>query len=103
VTASAVVQLVLYSLVLVAWARPLGAYMARVSEGEALVLRRIVGPAERLAYRPFNTAVSFATNTDWQSYAGEATLSYLTQMLGLAARRAPSCRPWSSTRSSSSS
>ncbi len=32
----------------------------------------------------FNTALSFATNTDWQGYAGESTMSYLTQMLGLA-------------------
>jgi potassium-transporting ATPase potassium-binding subunit len=32
----------------------------------------------------FNTAVSFMTNTNWQSYAGETTMSYLTQMLGLA-------------------
>jgi K+-transporting ATPase ATPase A chain len=32
----------------------------------------------------FNTAVSFASNTNWQSYGGEATMSYLTQMLGLA-------------------
>ncbi len=32
----------------------------------------------------FNTAVSFATNTNWQGYGGEATMSYLTQMLGLA-------------------
>lgn len=32
----------------------------------------------------FNTAVSFATNTNWQAYSGESTLSYLTQMLGLA-------------------
>jgi len=32
----------------------------------------------------FNTAVSFATNTNWQGYAGEATMSYLTQMLALA-------------------
>lgn len=32
----------------------------------------------------FNTAISFTTNTNWQSYAGETTLSYLTQMLGLA-------------------
>jgi K+-transporting ATPase ATPase A chain len=32
----------------------------------------------------FNTAASFATNTNWQGYAGEATMSYLTQMLGLA-------------------
>lgn len=32
----------------------------------------------------FNTAASFATNTNWQGYAGEATMSYLTQMLALA-------------------
>ncbi|WNG53657.1 potassium-transporting ATPase subunit KdpA [Archangium gephyra] len=32
----------------------------------------------------FNTAASFTTNTNWQSYAGESTLSYLTQMVGLA-------------------
>jgi potassium-transporting ATPase potassium-binding subunit len=31
----------------------------------------------------FNTAVSFATNTNWQSYGGETTLSYLVQMVGL--------------------
>lgn len=31
----------------------------------------------------YNTAMSFTTNTNWQSYAGETTLSYLTQMLGL--------------------
>ncbi|MEN6523354.1 MAG: potassium-transporting ATPase subunit KdpA, partial [Anaerolineaceae bacterium] len=31
----------------------------------------------------FNTAVSFATNTNWQNYGGESTLSYLSQMLGL--------------------
>jgi len=31
----------------------------------------------------FNTAASFATNTNWQAYAGEATMSYLTQMAGL--------------------
>jgi K+-transporting ATPase ATPase A chain len=32
----------------------------------------------------FNTAVSFATNTNWQNYAGESTLSYFSQMVGLA-------------------
>jgi potassium-transporting ATPase potassium-binding subunit len=32
----------------------------------------------------FNTAVSFTTNTNWQSYGGESTMSYLSQMLGLA-------------------
>jgi K+-transporting ATPase ATPase A chain len=31
----------------------------------------------------FNTAVSFATNTNWQGYGGESTMSYATQMLGL--------------------
>lgn len=31
----------------------------------------------------FNTAASFATNTNWQAYGGENTLSYLTQMMGL--------------------
>jgi K+-transporting ATPase ATPase A chain len=31
----------------------------------------------------FNTAMSFITNTNWQSYAGETTLSYFTQMIGL--------------------
>ena len=31
----------------------------------------------------FNTAVSFATNTNWQGYGGETTMSYLTQMVGL--------------------
>ena len=38
------------------------------------------GTSEHLA---FNTAVSFTTNTNWQSYAGESTLSNLSQMLGL--------------------
>src|SRR5246127_3623137 len=31
----------------------------------------------------FNTAASFATNTNWQGYGGESTMSYLTQMLAL--------------------
>src|SRR5215813_4700961 len=43
-------------------------------------------PAEQGAVAPdlaFNTAVSFITNTNWQNYGGESTLSYLAQMLGL--------------------
>src|SRR6185312_6494396 len=32
----------------------------------------------------FNTAASFTTNTNWQAYGGESTMSYLTQMAGLA-------------------
>jgi K+-transporting ATPase ATPase A chain len=43
-------------------------------------------PAGQSAVAPdlaFNTSVSFLTNTNWQNYGGESTMSYLTQMLGL--------------------
>jgi potassium-transporting ATPase potassium-binding subunit len=43
-------------------------------------------PADQAAVAPdlsFNTAISFITNTNWQNYGGESTLSYLVQMLGL--------------------
>src|SRR5665213_1437829 len=43
-------------------------------------------PAGQSAVAPdlsFNTAISFITNTNWQNYGGEGTMSYLTQMLGL--------------------
>ena len=36
------------------------------------------------AYLAFNTAASFTTNTNWQAYGGESTMSYFTQMAGLA-------------------
>ena len=45
-----------------------------------------LNPAGQTAVAPdlaFNTAASFVTNTNWQSYGGETTLSYLSQMLGL--------------------
>jgi len=45
-----------------------------------------LNPASLAAVTPdlsFNTAVSFVTNTNWQSYGGETTMSYLTQMAGL--------------------
>jgi K+-transporting ATPase ATPase A chain len=130
-------QLILYFVVLIALVKPLGAFMARVYEGQSTWLDRVVGPIERLIYRlsgvnpqaemnwktyalamllfnlfgliavyllqrvqgvlplnpqglgavspdsSFNTAVSFATNTNWQGYGGETTMSYLTQMLGM--------------------
>ncbi len=136
-TGNGVLQLVVYVVVLLALAKPLGAYMARVYEGRPLALHRLLGWLERLIYklsgvRPgnemgwktyavtmlifnlagvlvvyalqrlqgllplnpqqlgavspdssFNTAVSFATNTNWQGYGGETTMSYLTQMVGL--------------------
>lgn len=40
-----------------------------------------LGPVE--PFLAFNTATSFMTNTNWQAYGGETTMSYLTQMLGL--------------------
>ena len=136
-TPNGIFQLALYVVVLIALARPLGAYMARVYEGRPFGLDRALGWLERLIYRAagvhpdqemgwktyaaamlvfnlagllavyglqrlqgilplnpqglgavstdssFNTAVSFATNTNWQGYGGETTMSDLTQMLGL--------------------
>lgn len=43
--------------------------------------QEFAAPSEHLS---FNTAVSFVTNTNWQSYGGEATMSYFTQMAALA-------------------
>jgi K+-transporting ATPase ATPase A chain len=136
-TANGIFQVVFYVVVLLALAKPLGAYMARVWEGRRVALERVLGWLERLIYRAggirageetgwktyaaamlafnllgllavyliqrlqaglplnpqamsavspdssFNTAVSFATNTNWQGYGGESTMSYLTQMLAL--------------------
>src|SRR4029079_10344201 len=45
-----------------------------------------LNPAEQSAVAPdlaFNTAVSFASNTNWQNYGGESTMGYLTQMMAL--------------------
>ena len=134
-------QILAFCVLLVASVKPLGAYMARVYEGEPVLLDRALGWLERMIYRlgglpsssevremrwttyagamllfngagilavyaierlqgflplnpqgfgaptpdlSWNTAVSFATNTNWQSYGGETTMSYFTQMLGLA-------------------
>ena len=130
-------QLIFYMLVLIALAKPIGLYMARVYQGERTFLDPIMRPLEKLIYRlrgvhsdeemnwkvyalamllfnglglfvvyalqrvqgflplnpqgfgavspdsAWNTAVSFATNTNWQGYGGETTMSYLTQMLGM--------------------
>ncbi|MGA3047420.1 MAG: potassium-transporting ATPase subunit KdpA [Terracidiphilus sp.] len=131
-------QFAIYSLVLLATVRPVGAYMARVLEGERTWLDPLLRPIERLIYKlsgvnateemnwreyafailgfsavsllvtygierlqnllpwnpqglpavgpdlAWNTAASFTTNTNWQSYVPETTMSYLTQMAGLA-------------------
>jgi K+-transporting ATPase ATPase A chain len=131
-------QILLSFLVLLLLVRLLGAYMARVYQGERTLLTPVLEPVESLIHRAlgirsdeemdwktyalavlgfsflgfavvfllqrmqgflplnpqgfgavpsdlaFNAAASFTSNTNWQSYSGETTLSYLTQMLGLA-------------------
>ena len=131
------VQIVLYVVILIALAKPLGSFMARVFNGERNFLSPILAPVERLTYRllgtrpdeemnwkkyavavlllallgvvtlyliellqgvlpfnpqhlpgvspalAFNTSISFNTNTNWQNYGGETTMTYFTQMVGL--------------------
>ena len=55
--------------------------LQRVQGGLPLNPTDVAAVPEPLA---FNTAVSFVTNTNWQNYAGEITMSHLTQMAGLA-------------------
>jgi K+-transporting ATPase ATPase A chain len=134
-------QLLVYALILVALAYPLGLYMARVYSEERFAARRWLGRVERGFYRlvrtdpkreqdwksygktvlvfsllfsallyalqrmqahlflnpdhmkavpphiALNTTASFVTNTNWQYYGGESTMSYLTQMAGLAVQQ----------------
>lgn len=130
-------QLIFYFGILLLLTKPIGAYIAKVYQGERVFLDPVLGPVERFLYRlsgidprsemtwktyavamlvfnvsgllfvyllqrlqgilplnpqgfgavspdsAWNTAVSFATNTNWQGYGGETTMSYLTQMLGM--------------------
>jgi potassium-transporting ATPase potassium-binding subunit len=55
--------------------------LQRVQGGLPVNPTDVPGVPEPLA---FNTAVSFVTNTNWQNYAGETTMSHMTQMMGLA-------------------
>ena len=53
---------------------------------DVLPYQSLFNPAGQSAVAPdlsFNTAISFITNTNWQNYGGESTLTYLVQMLGL--------------------
>jgi K+-transporting ATPase ATPase A chain len=137
-TGNILLQYGLFFAVLLGLTKPVGAYLARVFQGDRIALDRVLGPVERLAYRglgitaddgmdwktyalallafsgvgigvlwtilvlqgvlPYNpegfpglswdlalnTAVSFVTNTNWQNYGGETTLSPLSQAVGLA-------------------
>lgn len=70
------VAMLLFSLV-----SSLGLYaIQRLQSSFGLNPQDFSAPSEHLS---FNTAVSFVTNTNWQSYGGETTMSYLTQMIGL--------------------
>ena len=137
-SSNGLLQIALFLGVLLASAKPLGWYMARVYEGKLPAFVRWIAPVENLFYRlcgvdskdemrwtryamamlwfallgvlvvygmqrlqdllplnpqgfsavspdsSFNTAISFLTNTNWQGYGGESTMSYLVQMVALA-------------------
>ena len=137
-TSNGLFQIGLYVVVLLLLVKPMGAFMARVFEGERTFLHPVLRPLERLIYRicgieesaeqswkryaggvlvfsavsllltylwmrvqqwlpwnpqglgnvasdlGWNTAASFTTNTNWQAYTPETTMSYLTQMAALA-------------------
>jgi K+-transporting ATPase ATPase A chain len=131
-------QAALVFAIVCALVKPIGAYMARVFQGERVFLSPVLAPVENAIYRvcridaakemgwkvyafavvafslvsfaylyallrtqaflplnpqgfgnlapdlAWNTAISFMTNTNWQFYSGESTMSYLSQMAGLA-------------------
>ena len=137
-TTNGLFQIGLFVVVLLLLVKPLGAYMARVFQGERTFLHPVLRPLENLIYRicgieeaaeqswkryaggvlvfsavsllltylwmrvqqwlpwnpqglgnvaadlGWNTAASFTTNTNWQAYTPETTMSYLTQMAALA-------------------
>jgi potassium-transporting ATPase potassium-binding subunit len=132
-------QIAVYFVIILAVAKPMGIFMARLFEGKRTFLHPVLRPVEVAIYKlvrvnesteqrwtqytaallafsifsflfvyllqrlqgilplnpqgfgaaqttpdlSFNTAVSFVTNTNWQSYSGESTLSYLVQMAAL--------------------
>src|SRR6516162_3115240 len=138
-TSAGVLQIGIYFALILICAKPLGAFMARVFEGERTFLHPVLRWLEVLTYKAagvredveqrwtqyaasllsfsifgfilvyllqrlqgllpfnpqhfgagnvspdlaFNTAISFVTNTNWQSYSGESTLSYFVQMAAL--------------------
>jgi K+-transporting ATPase ATPase A chain len=145
-TVNGVLQIAVFFVLIVAFAKPMGAFMTKVFAGERTFLHPMLRPLEKVCYilcgvkentdqrwtqyagsliafsffsflilyslqrlqgvlplnpmgfstahapsgatamtpdLAFNTAVSFTTNTNWQSYSGESTLSYLVQMAGL--------------------
>ncbi len=78
-TTNGLLQIALYVLVLLALAKPLGAYMARVYEGKPFGLDRVLGPFERLIYRL--TGVRPEEEMDWKVYALSLLLFSLVSVL----------------------
>ena len=72
-TVNAIVQLTLYCGLLVAVAKPLGAYMARVHQGEARIAQRVLGPLERGIYRLLR--IDAKEEMTWKTYAS-ATITF---------------------------
>jgi K+-transporting ATPase ATPase A chain len=66
-TANGLIQIGLYLVILIAAAKPLGAYMARVYEGKPVVLDRVLSPVERLIYRV--SGVRPEAEMNWKIYA----------------------------------
>jgi len=137
-TSNGILQILLYTALILALAKPMGAFMAKVFAGERTWLHRLLRPVESLIYKvcgidesaeqhwtryagsllafsavsmlftylilrlqqwfpwnpaglpnvgqhlAFNTAASFTSNTNWQSYSPEQTMSYLSEMAALA-------------------
>jgi K+-transporting ATPase ATPase A chain len=71
-------QLILYIVILLLLAKPLGSYMARVYEGERTLMHPILQPVERLLYRLIGTTPE--TEMNWKTYA---VAMLLFNLLGL--------------------
>jgi len=72
-------QIALYVVVLIALAKPLGGFMARVFEGRPCGLDRVLGPLERGIYRV--CGVDAARETGWKEYAGAMLAFNLLSLL----------------------
>ena len=137
-TFNGLLQIALFSVLIILLVKPFGGYMTKVFDGRRTFLSPVMEPVERVIYKicgvradqdqhwvvyavsmmlfhlvlavslyailrlqaylpfnprgfagmapdlAFNTAISFTTNTNWQNYGGESTLSYFSQMAGLA-------------------
>ena len=89
-TVNGFLQIALYFVVLIALVKPLGAYMARVYEGEPIFLDRVLGPVERLIYRL--CGVRPEEEMGWKTYALAMLLFSAVGLLFVYALAAPAGR-----------